>query len=42
MGEALVTGYFGIQFRDLFFFGALVLILLVRPAGLMGKEIVRE
>jgi branched-chain amino acid transport system permease protein len=42
MGEALVIGYFGAEYRDLFFFGALVLILLVRPAGLMGKEIVRE
>ena len=42
MVEALVTGYLGAEYRDLFFFGALVLILLVRPAGLMGREIVRE
>jgi len=42
MGEAMVTGYLGAEYRDLFFFGALVLILLVRPAGLMGREIVRE
>lgn len=42
MGEALVIGYLGTEFRDLFFFGALVLILMVRPAGLLGKEIVRE
>lgn len=42
MGEALVTGYLGADFRDLFFFGAMVLILLARPAGLMGREIVRE
>jgi branched-chain amino acid transport system permease protein len=42
MGEAMVTGYLGAEYRDLFFFGALVLILLVRPAGIMGKEIVRE
>jgi branched-chain amino acid transport system permease protein len=42
IGEALVVGYLGTEFRDLFFFGAMVLILLIRPAGLMGKEIVRE
>jgi len=42
MVEALVTGYLGAEFRDLFCFGALILILLVRPAGLMGREIVRE
>lgn len=40
--EALITGYLGMEFRDLFFFGAMVLILLVRPQGLMGREIVRE
>jgi len=40
--EAMVIGYLGTGFRDLFFFGALVLILLLRPAGLLGKEIVRE
>ena len=37
--EALGGGYFSAAYKDVFGFGALVLILAIRPTGLFGKEI---
>lgn len=35
--ETLVSAYINSQLRDLFSYGLLIIILLIRPAGLMGK-----
>jgi branched-chain amino acid transport system permease protein len=37
--EAIGGGYFSAAYKDVFGFGALVLILAIRPTGLFGKEI---
>jgi branched-chain amino acid transport system permease protein len=39
MIEALGGGYFSAAYKDVYGFGALVLILAFRPTGLFGKEI---
>lgn len=36
--ETMVAGYISSPFRDLFSYAILILILLVRPSGLMGKQ----
>jgi branched-chain amino acid transport system permease protein len=41
IGEALVSGYIGAAWKDIFFFGIMVLILLIRPKGLFGKRLVK-
>ncbi|NLJ61524.1 MAG: branched-chain amino acid ABC transporter permease, partial [Firmicutes bacterium] len=35
--ETLISGYFSSQFRDLISFSLLIIILVFRPIGLMGK-----
>ena len=37
VGEGLLKGYIGGSYGELFFFGILVLMLLTRPGGLLGK-----
>ncbi|MEG0831762.1 MAG: branched-chain amino acid ABC transporter permease, partial [Acidaminococcaceae bacterium] len=37
--EAMVSGFFSSTFRDAAAFGILILILLYRPAGILGKNI---
>jgi branched-chain amino acid transport system permease protein len=37
IGEVLVSGYIGANYKDIFFFGAMVLILLIRPSGIFGS-----
>jgi branched-chain amino acid transport system permease protein len=37
--EALGGGYFSAAYKDVFAFGALVLILAIKPTGLFGKEV---
>jgi len=36
--EALVSGYWSTTFRDVVVFGLLILILIVKPVGLLGKD----
>ena len=36
--EALVSGYWSTNFRDPVVFGLLILILIIKPAGLLGKH----
>ena len=36
--ETLVSGYISSTYRDAIAFGILILILLVRPSGLLGKK----
>ena len=36
IGEVMVSGYVGANWADLFFFGMMVIVLLVRPNGLFG------
>jgi branched-chain amino acid transport system permease protein len=36
IGEVMVSGYIGANWADLFFFGMMVIVLLVRPNGLFG------
>lgn len=36
--EALVSGYWSTNYRDVVVFGILILILIVKPAGLLGKD----
>jgi branched-chain amino acid transport system permease protein len=36
VGEVMVSGYIGANWADLFFFGMMVIVLLVRPNGLFG------
>ena len=36
IGEVLISGYVGANYKEIFFFGAMVLILLVKPSGLLG------
>jgi len=38
----LTGGYLGSEYRDIFAFGVLVLVLLFRPAGLMGEPVTEE
>lgn len=42
MAESLVAGYIGTAYRDAVAFVVLVLVLLFRPAGLFGKEILKK
>lgn len=37
MIEALWSGYFSVQYKDVAVFGVLVLVLIFRPSGLLGK-----
>ena len=37
-GEVMIAGYFSSELRDLFSYGLLIFVLLVRPYGLMGKR----
>ncbi len=37
IGEVMVTAYIGANWADLFFFAAMVLVLLVRPTGIFGS-----
>ncbi len=37
-GEVMISGYVSSELRDLFSYGLLILVLLVRPYGLMGKR----
>jgi branched-chain amino acid transport system permease protein len=36
IGEVLISGYLGANFKEIFFFGAMVLILLLKPSGLLA------
>ena len=36
--ETFVSGYLSTQYRDLFAFGILILMLVIRPSGIMGKN----
>jgi branched-chain amino acid transport system permease protein len=36
--EALVSGYWSTNYRDPVVFGILILILIVKPSGLLGKD----
>jgi branched-chain amino acid transport system permease protein len=36
IGEVMVSGYIGSGYKELFFFAAMVLVLLIRPSGLFG------
>ena len=38
IAEALVSGYWSTNFRDVVVFGLLILILIVKPSGLLGKD----
>jgi len=38
IAEALVSGYWSTNYRDVVVFGLLILILIVRPTGLFGKD----
>ena len=37
--ETFISGYLSTQYRDLFAFGILIAMLVVRPSGIMGKNI---
>jgi len=37
IGEVMVTAYVGANWADLFFFAAMVLVLLIRPTGIFGS-----
>jgi len=37
IGEVMVSGYIGSSYKELFFFAAMVLVLLVKPSGLFGS-----
>jgi len=39
IGEVMVSGYIGESFKDLFFFAAMVVVLLIRPSGIFGSSI---
>jgi branched-chain amino acid transport system permease protein len=39
IGESLIAGYVGPAWQDLFFFGGLFLILVIRPSGLLGRKV---
>lgn len=39
MVEVMVSGYINSMFKDAFVFGLLILILIIKPTGLMGKDI---
>ena len=41
IGEAMVSGYVGTGYRELFFFAAMMLILVIRPSGLLGRPMLR-
>lgn len=41
IGEAMVSGYIGTGYRELFFFAAMMLILVIRPSGLLGRPLLR-
>ena len=36
--EALVSGYWSTNFRDVVVFAILILILIIKPTGLLGKD----
>ena len=36
--ETFVSGYLSTQYRDLFAFGILIAMLVIRPSGIMGKN----
>ena len=36
IGEVLISGYLGAHYKEIFFFGAMVLILIIKPSGLLG------
>lgn len=38
IGEVMISGYLSSELRDLFSYGLLIFVLLVRPCGLMGKQ----
>jgi branched-chain amino acid transport system permease protein len=38
IGEVLISGYLGANYKEIFFFGAMVLILLIEPSGLFGES----
>ncbi len=40
--EAFVSGYISSTYRDAIAFGVLILILLVKPSGLLGKKEVEK
>jgi len=40
--ETLVSGYISSSLRDVFSFGILLLVLIIRPAGLMGKTVTEK
>ena len=42
LSEAFAAGYVSSAYEDVFAFGVLVLILLLRPAGLLGKSVPRK
>ncbi len=42
LSEQFVAGYLSTTFRDAIAFGLLILILLVRPSGLLGKRVVEK
>jgi branched-chain amino acid transport system permease protein len=42
LSEQFVAGYISTTFRDAIAFGLLILILLVRPSGLLGRRVVEK
>ncbi|HND32383.1 MAG TPA: branched-chain amino acid ABC transporter permease, partial [Myxococcota bacterium] len=42
ISETLVSGYLASTYRDAIAFGILIVVLLVRPAGLLGRHTVEK
>jgi branched-chain amino acid transport system permease protein len=42
LAEAFSQGYVSTRFYDLFVFGILIVVLIVRPSGLLGKADIKK
>jgi branched-chain amino acid transport system permease protein len=42
LSEAFITGYVSSTFQDVFVFSILIVLLLVRPSGLLGKADIQK
>ena len=42
LAEAFITGYVSSTFQDVFVFSILIVVLLVRPSGLLGKAEIQK
>lgn len=40
--EAIAAGYLATSYRDLFAFATMVVLLSIRPAGLLGRRVVQR